>query len=99
MGLATANAKLQVPAGITLFWRFLAGRPGAKDKLSEVILLTLTATVMVGTSVAEERTFSWMNLTTEQRPSLTTNLEAVVRMAEQGLFDMSNFLMAEVREQ
>ena len=99
MGLATANANLQVPAGITLFWRFLDGRPGAKDKLSEVILLTLIAIVMVGTSVAEERTFLWMNFTTEQRPSLTTNLETVVRMVEQGLFDMSNFPLAEAREQ
>ena len=53
----------------------------------------------LGIRAAEERTFSWMNFTTEQRPSLTTNLETVVRMTKQGLFDMSNFPLAEAREQ
>ena len=78
--------------------RLLSNRPGAKDKLSEVIMLALIAIVMVGTSVADERTFSYMNFVTEQRPSLTTNLENVVRLAEQTLFEMGTFPLKEARD-
>ena len=53
----------------------------------------------VGTSVADERTFSIMNFVTEQRPRLTTHLEATVRAAEQNVFGMSTFPLSEAREE
>ena len=46
---------------------------------------------MVGTSVADKRMFSVMNRVTEQRPSLTTQLEAVARASEQSVFGVTNF--------
>ena len=52
---------------------------------------------MVGTSVADERTFSYMNYVTEQRPSLTTHLEVVVCMAEQTIFGLLDFPLEEAR--
>ena len=46
---------------------------------------------MYGTSVAHERSFLVMNRVTEQRPSLMTQLEAVVRESEQSVFGVTNF--------
>ena len=41
--------------------------------------------------MADERIFSVMNRVTEQRPSLTTQLEGVVRASEQSVFGLTNF--------
>jgi hypothetical protein len=61
-------------------------------KLSEWGKLALIAIAMVGGTVQDERTFSWMNmLTGEQRHRLTTHLELCVRFVEQDFFGMDNF--------
>ena len=52
---------------------------------------------MVATSVANERSFSYMNYVTEQRPSLTTHLEVLVCMAEQIVFGLLDFPFEEAR--
>ena len=41
--------------------------------------------------MADERILSVMNRVTEQRPSLTTQLEGVVRASEQSVFGLTNF--------
>ena len=69
----------------------LASRAQHNDRLSEWDKLARIAIVMVGTSVADERTFSYMNYVTERRPSLTTHLEVLVCMAEQTVFGLLDF--------
>ena len=54
--------------------------------------------VMVGTSVADERTFSYTNYVTEQRPRLATHLEVVVMRAEQTVFGLGDFPLDEARK-
>ena len=85
----------RVPAKLTLFWRLLASRSQHADRLSEWDRLSAIAMVMVGTSVADERTFSYTNYVTEQRPSLATHLEVVVMMAEQTMFGLGDFPLDE----
>ena len=55
------------------------------------------AIVVVGTSVADERTFSIMKFVTVHWPSLTTHLELTVRAAEQTLFSMATITTRRVR--
>ena len=69
----------------------LASRAHHNERLSEWDKLACIAIVMVGASKADERTFSYMNYVTEQRPSLTTHLEVVVYMAEQTGFGLLDF--------
>ena len=76
-----------------MFWRVLASRARHNEHLSEWNKLACIAMVMVGTNVADERTFSYMNYVTEQRPSLTTHLEVVVCMAEQTVFGLLDFFI------
>ena len=52
---------------------------------------------MVGTSVADGRTFSTMKYVTEQRPSLTTHLELTLRAAEQTVLGLSNVPLDDAR--
>ena len=95
---AAGKSAEHVPSKLTLFWRILSGKPLFKEKLSEWGKTAELAIVMVGTSVADERVFSIMNFVTEQRPSLTTNLEAVVRGAEQKLFTVTSFPLQQARQ-
>ena len=60
--------------------------------------LTHIAIVMVGTSVADECTFSIMDFVIVQRPSLTTHQELDVRDAEQTLF-MATFTLDQPRKE
>jgi hypothetical protein len=61
-------------------------------KLSKWGKLERITIAMVGGSVQDERTFSWMNmLTSEQRHWLTTHLELCVRFAEHDFFRVDNF--------
>ena len=83
---------------MTLFWRLLASRSQTADTLSEWDWLSAIAMVMVGTSVADERTFSYMNYETEQQPSLATHLEVVVMLAEHTVFGLGDFPLMEARK-
>ena len=85
------------PAKLTLFWRVLASRAQHTERLSEWDKLACIAMVMVGTSGANERTLSYMNYVTEQRPSLPTHQEVVVCMAEQTVFGLLDFPLEEAR--
>ena len=67
-----------LPAKLILFWRVLASRAQHTERLSEWDKLACIAIVMVGTSVANERTLSSMNYVTEQRPSTWTLLSHIV---------------------
>ena len=96
---AAGQSAAHHPAQITLFWRMLKGRPVFDEKLSEWNRLAHVAIVMVGTSVADERTFSIMKFVTDQRPSLTTHLELTVRAAEQTVFSMGTFPLDQAREE
>ena len=84
-------------AQITLFCRMLKGRPLFDEKLFKWVRLAHIAIVVVGTSVADERTFSIMKFVTVQWPSLTTHLELTVRAAEQALFTMATVMTRRVR--
>ena len=86
-----------LPAKLTLFWRVLASRAQHTERLSEWDKLACIAIVMVGTSVANERTLSYMNYVTEQRPSLPTHQEVVVYMTEQTVFGLLDFPLEEAR--
>jgi hypothetical protein len=68
------------------------------EKLSEWVKVAEIAITVVGTSAADERTFLIMNFVTEQRPSLTTHLEAVVRCAEQRFYHLVSFPLREARQ-
>ena len=85
-----------LPAKLTLFWRVLASRAQHTERLSEWDKLACIAIVMVGTSVANERTLSYMNYLTEQRPRLPTHQE-VVCMTEQTVFGLLAFPLEEAR--
>ena len=87
-----------MPAKVTLFWRLLASRSQTAGGLSEWNWLSGIARVMVGTSVADERTFSYMNYETEQRPSLATHLEVLVMLVEHIVFELDDFQLVEVRK-
>ena len=76
----------------------LKGRPLFSEKLSEWDQLAHTAIVMVGTSVADERTLSIMKFVTDQWPSLTMHLELTVRAAEQTVLSMATFPLDQARE-
>ena len=62
---AEGQTPLCVPTELTLFWRLLASPSQHADTLSEWARLPAIAMVMVGTSVADEPTFSYMNFVTE----------------------------------
>jgi hypothetical protein len=79
--------------------RALSGTALYQDKLSEWGKLAKVAILMVGTSIADERTFSMMNFVTEQHPSLTRHFEATLRMAEQNVFDICTFPLDEARKE
>ena len=65
----------------------------ACDKAAQVTI------VMVGKSAADERTPSFMEILTAQRPSLTTHREMCVRAAEQTVCGMQSLLFDEARNE
>ena len=79
----------------TLFWRVLASRAQHTERLSEWDKLACIAIVMVRTSVANDRTLSYMKYVTEQRPSLPTHQEVVACMTEQTVFGLLDFPLEE----
>ena len=65
-------------------------RDGAHQKKLNNRTERLTRTG-IGTSVANERTLSYMKYVTEQRPSLPTHQEVVACMTEQTVFGLLDF--------
>jgi hypothetical protein len=94
----TREVAVHVPAQRTLFWRILSSKSMFDEKLSEWGKVAEVAVTIVGTIVADERAFYIMNFATAQRPSLTTQLEAVVRGAEQRYYHLANFPLREARQ-
>ena len=86
-----------LPTQLTLFWRVLASRAQHIERLSEWDKLACIAIVMVRTSVANERTLSYMKHVTEQRPSLPTHQEVVACMTEQTVFGLLDFPLEKTR--
>jgi hypothetical protein len=89
------QAAAHVPAHLTLLWRILSGKHVLDKKLSEWGKVAEVAVTVVGTSAADKRVLSIMKFVTEQRPSLTLHLEAVVRGAEQMYNHLANFSLQE----
>ena len=81
---------------MTQFWRVLAAKPDFDVMIGEWGRRAKIALAMVGGSVDDERTFSFMNMATgQQRNRLTTHLELCVRFAEQQMFSVETFPFSE----
>lgn len=83
-------------SSMTRYWTLLSKRPNFESRLGEWGKGAEIAIAMVGGSVADERTFSYMNMVTgDQRNSLTEHLELCVRFWEQREFTLQTFPFAE----
>ena len=96
---AADQSEAHSPAQITLFWATLKkGQPLCHENLSECVRLCRIALAMVGTSVADERTFSTRKYVSEHVPSLTMLLQPTVRAAGQTVFSLSSSALDEARK-